>query len=551
MVTILNQDTNEFLVQYNRGFCHGVAPSKVPESIAPVIGQALASDPFLLNRYQLDLVFSSGDDVTRAQKIIGAIAYENQHASDLLQELQATGLIWYLPSIKAPLTSYFSSPSDLSGPLDRGSPLQATTAPLLRSSSGIDLARDLAYLQKLQLALPYADPPRRAQISDATILKLRTAENQLIANAHQAVDEKVQPIIDAINQQQSSWSFGFEIGIGATIVPGFSFTYGNLGLRVDLNVPAVALTPILPGITLPAFSFGTPNPSAPGGGTPEFSIPAGAFGPGSSSSQRSPAGSSSPLLQADPPDPTNVTWTLPEVQWDSMLSLNNSIGRAWLNREIQIATPLLTRDQLDAIAVGLQQPEFPPDLASTVLQKALEVWQSSRPDPATSPVEAACTNEVLSSCGMEVAKALNDTTDPKRAIELAAQWGAAFNRKYDALRQKGHLERAVSEAERIEEVLNDNFNPVNVAIDQTREDLAERYFPRLAPIVKWAGSWEAAALTAFLQPQDTATEVDDMTVMDYAIQERVADIIRPFLKPDWQDRIKELVEQSKPGWRIP
>jgi len=58
-------------------------------------------------------------------------------------------------------------------------------------------------------------------------------------------------------------------------------------------------------------------------------------------------------------------------------------------------------------------------------------------------------------------------------------------------------------------------------------------------------------LQAFFQPQDVGTDLDDLTMMNNAIQEKVAEIVRPYLKPDWKERITSLGETFGPAWQAP
>lgn len=263
---------------------------------------------------------------------------------------------------------------------------------------------------------------------------------------------------------------------------------------------------------------------------------------------RAPAG-----LLDDPP-PGQVVVDLPPIDWGSVLTPNNLISRDWLNREIQLARPLLTQAKLAAITHALQLPTFPVDLAQLVTQKAIEAAGAAAPLlPGTPPptVQITCANQVWSSCGIEVKNALDNTQDLGQAVQLAATWSDAFNKAYDDLRRTGHLEHAVPESEIISEVLNQNFNPAEILVDHVQDQAVEHYFPHLASLYKFAKTPIVVALRAFFDTQDIGTDLDDLLTMDNAIQESINTIVRPHLKPDFQDRLADLVTRSTPALQAP
>lgn len=59
------------------------------------------------------------------------------------------------------------------------------------------------------------------------------------------------------------------------------------------------------------------------------------------------------------------------------------------------------------------------------------------------------------------------------------------------------------------------------------------------------------ALRAFFDSQDIGTDLDDLLTMDDAIQESIGTIIRPHLKPAWQNRLAEMVTRSTPALQAP
>ncbi len=68
----------------------------------------------------------------------------------------------------------------------------------------------------------------------------------------------------------------------------------------------------------------------------------------------------------------------------------------------------------------------------------------------------------------------------------------------------------------------------------------------LATLVEWADAPLIAVLSAFLTPQDVATDYDELKLMDDAIQRRISDILSPYLVPDWKDQMGKVVQQSAP-----
>jgi hypothetical protein len=90
-------------------------------------------------------------------------------------------------------------------------------------------------------------------------------------------------------------------------------------------------------------------------------------------------------------------------------------------------------------------------------------------------VADTCKNGTWSNCGVAIKQQLDrNPANPIDVAELAALWGAAFDAQYDVLRKQGYLEKSVPEDERIEEILNDHLNPLEVAKDHAEDVILDR-----------------------------------------------------------------------------
>ena len=192
-----------------------------------------------------------------------------------------------------------------------------------------------------------------------------------------------------------------------------------------------------------------------------------------------------------------------------------------------------------------------PTVARAKLVKADGPQSTPASEPSSRQAEDVCSNSTWSNCGVVVKRELENTQDVKRTVDLAFIWSNAFGKEYDTLRKRGRLEKAVPESERIREVLNDNFNPVEIAKDQAREVLLERCCKTVAFIMKWAGAPMIAALQAYFDGQDTATDWDELRNMNDELQGIVLSRMRPYMRPDWQARLTGAVEQSRQQLKLP
>jgi hypothetical protein len=157
-------------------------------------------------------------------------------------------------------------------------------------------------------------------------------------------------------------------------------------------------------------------------------------------------------------------------------------------------------------------------------------------------------------CGIAVKTELQkNPQDPKAVVELGNLWAAAYDKQYEWLRAKGRLQQSTPDADKIFETVKSKLDPIEVASDKLKdkalEALVKRYFSRLAPLVKFAGGPIGEALKAFFNSSEIATDYDELRLMNDDIQQRVALLLQPYLKPNWQSLVDTAARQAAPAIR--
>jgi len=174
-------------------------------------------------------------------------------------------------------------------------------------------------------------------------------------------------------------------------------------------------------------------------------------------------------------------------------------------------------------------------------QDSVVILRGSSPgDPGRA--SQACRRGTWINCGLAVRHELAALTpsDTKAVIDLAVSWANAYDVQIEALRRQGRLERATPAAERVERVLDENFNPISIAQDQAEEALLKRYLPKLAVLFEWASAPWVAAAKAYFDGQDIATDYDELRQANDLIQEQIMTLLAPHLRSDWKDRLNEI-----------
>lgn len=168
------------------------------------------------------------------------------------------------------------------------------------------------------------------------------------------------------------------------------------------------------------------------------------------------------------------------------------------------------------------------------------------------PAQSVCPNSTWSNCGIAVKQELQTKpSDPKKVIQLAMLWGAAYDAQYNELRKKSRLQTSTPDSDKIFEQVSSKLNPVDIATDKALDALVKKFLPRVAPVLEWASSPLAVALKAFFDSSEIASDYDELRLMNDAIQNRVAILLQPYLKPDWKDLLKHAVQDAAPQLRKP
>jgi hypothetical protein len=244
----------------------------------------------------------------------------------------------------------------------------------------------------------------------------------------------------------------------------------------------------------------------------------------------------------------------PNFNWDQLLTADNRAGRIWLQRQIGIATPLLSESERAQVQAALSQPKFPETLAKMIAKKATEASQGNQtiaPLSYTS-IQTICGNATWSNCGVVVKQALGERPgDLQKIVDIAIAWGKKYEDQYTYLRKKGRLEKVTPEAEKIAEAITAKLNPIEIAKDHTKDKILKHCLGKLAFLVEWAKTPLGVAVQAFFKSADVATDYDELQLMNGILQDEIAHQLSPYLKPAWQTTIIQVVTESAPQWRSP
>jgi len=461
-----------------------------------------------------------------------------------LSYLNRTGLVWYLPDVPPPQHAGYTSFANFE--LASPSPVHATIAPLLRTQSGEDLALDLVSLGRLAASLPQGAVPQFPRLSDEFFNSLRTCEKRLLADVDRRSDEEAAKVSAAISASQAKdFTIGFQLGIGSGVAPGVFFDYQGVGLAASLDIPSAAVfSPVLPAFTIPGLPLLFPGTGALGPLTPRLRVPFLGYDANAFPLEREAEISTSGM---------DISTAVPGVDWPALLAQNSFVGRMWLREEVDVAAPLLTPDEVREVNAAFAEPVFSGDLASLIAAKAREAsgaTNPNRPDLLLN-LHDACDNDSWSSCGVAIKRALDSASDAKQVMDLGIIWGHSFDQGYDTLRKRGRIESSTPESQRVFETVSAECGPLSFAIDKAEESLLKRYVPTLASVLEWANGPIMVALKAFMEPQDVASDFEELKLIDDDIQESMLKTLEPHFQPDWKDRLNLAVEKAVPLLKAP
>jgi hypothetical protein len=555
----INFDTQQFATLYITHLCDfpvGGGIYKLAKPVQDLLKRALKQDPIFLNRYQLDIVGSYDgwdNDLLSALKYAGE---EAPVAQQVMSFLQANDLIYELPSIPIPTPPIswfdFRNWKPLSV-LYLSNPVEAMTAPLMRTQEGMALAQDLAALQRLSSFLPTPPEAKRHRISDSFMAAVRSAEQSTLASQNQAVDVQVSDFNSKVHGPQNNFTVGFSLSMGAGTVPGLFFQYNGVGINAALPLPNVVLVaPVLNEWQIPKTLMFSSTTAAP----LPISLP-NIPNPGEIG-RSAAAGLPAAAALGDQPG-FDLHISFPTLDWGSLLSQSNFVGRSWLMNEVSAATPTLTQDQITQITAALQRPTFPLDLANLVAVKAEQASASNFQASMNSlllnqSAAEICKGGSWSNCGVAIKEALDKHPSTAAGIAgLAALWGQAYDAQYDSLRKQGRLERSTPDSEKFYEAVKSKIDPLDIAKDHA-EDAALKWVFGLAKIgfvLEWVRLPAVEVLKQSFKSSDTASDYDELQLADDIIQQEIALQLAPFLKSDWNSRLSTAVDQATPQWKVP
>jgi len=161
--------------------------------------------------------------------------------------------------------------------------------------------------------------------------------------------------------------------------------------------------------------------------------------------------------------------------------------------------------------------------------------------------EQVCPTSTWMNCGLAMKQALAaNPSDPKAILSLAGVWGTAYDRRFEELRRAGHLEKSTPDAEKIFEKVKSKLDPVDIATDKVTDELAKKYLPRLATLLKWAENPIVKALRVFFDSSEIASDRDELDLMNNDLQTKIATLLAPSLTSDWKQKLLKATSDAAP-----
>jgi hypothetical protein len=167
---------------------------------------------------------------------------------------------------------------------------------------------------------------------------------------------------------------------------------------------------------------------------------------------------------------------------------------------------------------------------------------------AQSP-EQVCAKGTWTNCGLAIKQEMDKGgVTPDRAVQLVTAWDGAYRRQLDHLRQQKMLVKAKSDYELIQEAVLDELNPVSIGLDKAKDALLKRYLPRVATFMIKAAP-VLGGLQVFFTPSQTATDFDQLQLMNKDLIDRVHKILEPLMVKDWKQRYDSAIKAAAPAFR--
>lgn len=447
--------------------------------------------------------------------------------------------------------------------------------PLLNTRQGQDLAMDIGHLYGLWYSLKKRKIPVPETIS-AKFMRDEQAQEQARQDlADHDTDKKInetkQKITDASNGNSLPWTVAFGGGYGDTgASAGLSFNYGGIGLGIKSdNIAPVQVQPFLGPITLPAFGL-LIAPSVKSVGT----APDNTFGDPIDNGGRSAAGASvnaQPITNDETEVPASVNTHLAisfsNIDWNSLLSDKNDVGRTLLKHQILAVAPSFTPEFKKKIDDSLAMPSFPGNLAHDI---AGMTHASSVTPVESSDVEiaqAVCERENWLSCSVVVENKLsNIDLDISSVFELQKIWSAKYDETYDQLRDRHQLQTQEPDSKWIEDKIDDAVHTAvpgiilpsdmtddglkKKALDKVKELAAEyvkskRYLAWLGPFVSNRVSW----VGNLMHPSGTQTDYEELSDMNKQVSDHFSKVLEPYFRNNWKDILIHDLNATQPAWR--
>ena len=166
-------------------------------------------------------------------------------------------------------------------------------------------------------------------------------------------------------------------------------------------------------------------------------------------------------------------------------------------------------------------------------------------------LEVACnSNASWSTCGVAVRHELDKMpTNPERIVAIAKTWGQAYARQFDWLRAHGRLTESAPDSQKVFDEVSSRLDPLQVSKDRAEEALLKRYLPLIATIMGWLEKPFVQGLKISAISSDTATDYDELELMNNDLQRRIAILLEPYLQPNWKTSLATALEKSLPSFQ--
>jgi hypothetical protein len=92
--------------------------------------------------------------------------------------------------------------------------------------------------------------------------------------------------------------------------------------------------------------------------------------------------------------------------------------------------------------------------------------------------------------------------------------------------------------------MSKQLNPINMAKDDATNAALKDYFTHLGPLITLYSSPWISAVSNFMRPAGTATDLDELNGANDIIQNKVITLLKPYLNTNWHSSVQTAIDAA-------